>query len=256
MSISIIIPVYREGDGINALITHLRRLDTRGDAEIVVVDGHPDRDTISVIRDKDVVALGSAKGRARQMNAGAVVARGSLLLFLHADTWPPPGALSSIKGTLEDERLVGGAFDLRFDTKRRRMRLFARFDSLRARMSRIPFGDQAIFLRRSYFDLIGGFADILIMEDVDIMRRIKRRGDVIAIVDNPVTTSSRRFDREGLFYCLVRGGVLLTLFYLGVPPARLKRFYKDRFRTSPQACAADRPGARDRTVDTRNTSSP
>ena len=254
MNISIIIPVYREADGINALIAHLRRLDKRGDAEIVVVDGHPDRGTISVIRDKDVVTLGSAKGRARQMNAGAVVARGSILLFLHADTRPPAGALASIEGTMEDKRLVGGAFDLRFDTERRSLRLFARFDSLRARVSRIPFGDQAIFVRRDYFDRIGGFADIPIMEDVDIMRRIKRRGDAIAIIDNPVTTSSRRFDREGLLFCLVRGGTLLTLFYLGVPPARLKRFYKDCFRTPPETAAGDR--ARDRAVNTPNTPAP
>ncbi len=225
--ISIIIPVYRESGVINDLKAHVRRLDPQGQSEIIVVDGHPDRDTIDAIRTSGVTTLGSSKGRARQMNAGAGVARGSVLLFLHADTYLPENALTRILSVLADKQLVGGAFDLAFATRSRAARFLARVESWRARVSRIPFGDQAIFLRKTYFDSIGGFADIPILEDVEIMRRIKRRRERIVILDERVTTSARRLDHEGLFYCVVRGGCLLLLFSLGVPPERLKRFYKE-----------------------------
>lgn len=205
-------------------------LDRRGECEIIVVDGHRDRDTITAIRDPDVIGMGSARGRGRQMNAGAAVARGSILLFLHADTYLPPDGLAGITSVMKDARLVGGAFDLSFDSPRAGIRLLARVDSLRARLSRIPFGDQAIFLRRDYFKQIGGFARIPIMEDVEIMRRIKRRRDPIAFLAARVTTSARRLLHEGLVYCVARGGAFLLLFYLGVSPFRLKRVYKDGFR--------------------------
>jgi rSAM/selenodomain-associated transferase 2 len=244
--ISIIIPVYRESGEINDLLAHLRRLDPQGQSEIIVVDGHPDRDTNAAIRTSGVTTLGSSKGRARQMNAGAGVARGSILLFLHADTYLPENALARITSTLADKQLVGGAFDLAFATRSRVARLFARLESLRARVSRIPFGDHAIFLRKTEFDSIGGFADIPIMEDVDIMRRIRRRRERIVILDDHVTTSARRLHNEGLFYCVLRGGFLMLLFSLGVPPKRLERFYKECSGrdVAPQAPGRGRHGAR------------
>ncbi|UCH84627.1 MAG: TIGR04283 family arsenosugar biosynthesis glycosyltransferase, partial [Candidatus Latescibacterota bacterium] len=173
-TISIIIPVCHEAERINHLVAHLRMIDTRRDCELIVVDGSADSGTIDVLDDNDVIKLRSRKGRARQMNAGAAAASGSILLFLHADTTLPREAIESIENALDADDTVGGAFRVRFDPDRFVYRVFAWIDSWRSRVTRIPYGDQAIFVRRDYFDQNGGFSDIPLMEDVDLMRRIRR----------------------------------------------------------------------------------
>ena len=110
------------------------------------------------------------------MNAGAAVARGRILLFLHADTQLPPGGLLKIVDVLEDDQYIGGAFDLGIDSKRLFLKFIAARARLRSRLSRIPYGDQAIFVRKTYFEQIGGFKEFPLMEDIDFMKRIKRNG--------------------------------------------------------------------------------
>lgn len=159
------------------------------------------------------------------MNAGAKAARGDILIFLHADTKLPYGALKKISRALEEQDYVGGAFDLRIDSDTLFLRYISAGASLRSRWSRIPYGDQAIFLRKKYFDQIGGFKDIPLMEDVGLMRRIKRDGGKIIILPDKVTTSARRWQRDGALYTTVRNRVLVALFRLGVNPSRLAKYY-------------------------------
>jgi rSAM/selenodomain-associated transferase 2 len=160
------------------------------------------------------------------MNAGAVVARGEILIFLHADTRLPPGALKKINTVLENEKYVGGAFDLRIDSDRLFLKYIAARASLRSRLNRIPYGDQAIFIRKNYFDKIGRFKEIPLMEDVELMRRIKRRGDKIFILRDRVKTSARRWEREGVFYTTLKNQMLVNLYYLGVSPDKLAKYYR------------------------------
>ena len=228
--ISIIVPVYREGEAINDLIAHLRGLHGDPRREIIVVDGDPERSTLRVVRDPAVVVLGSAKGRGRQMNAGAAVARGAALLFLHADTFLPDGALERVTEVMRDPHHVGGAFGLDFDRDRWRYRFFGDVATLRSRITRVPFGDQAIFLRHAYFHAIGGFPDLPIFEDVALMNRIKKRGDRIRLLDERVRTSARRLEAEGAVFSTVRALLMLTLYHLGVSPRRFARFYGDLYR--------------------------
>jgi rSAM/selenodomain-associated transferase 2 len=225
--ISIIIPVYREAARISQMLAHLEMVDTNGDCERIVVDGSPEADTIVVIDDPAVTTVRSSKGRAKQMNAGAEVARGDILLFLHADTALPPGAIAAIIDAFEDPSIVGGAFRVRFEPQRFVFKVFGVIDSWRSRMTRVPYGDQAIFVRRDYFNRNGRFNDIPLMEDVELMRRIKRNGDRIRILDAVVTSSARRWEREGVLYCTARNCALVGLFWLGVSPHSLKRFYPD-----------------------------
>lgn len=222
---SIIVPVLNEGDRINLLIEQLRGRGFRPSYEIVVVDGDPQGGTIGGIRDRDVRAILSGTGRGRQMNAGAVAAQGEVLIFLHADTMLPQGALEKISRVLENRDYVGGAFDLKIDSDRLFLRYISVRASLRSRYNRIPYGDQAIFLRKEYFDRIGGFKDIPLMEDVELMRRIKRDGRKIYILPDKVTTSARRWQRDGALYTTLRNQVLVALFHLGVSPSRLARYY-------------------------------
>jgi len=223
--ISIIIPVWNEASVINRTLDHIFTLPYGGAVEIIVVDGHPEGKTINEIRQRRVDRMISEKGRANQMNAGARRAGGDVLLFLHADTMLPENALASIAGVIETGRHVGGAFDLGIESERMVFRLIERAASLRSRLTRIPYGDQAIFIRRDYFAEMNGFREIPIMEDMDIMRRIKKRGDAIHIIPARVKTSARRWEKEGILSCTLRNWMMAGLYLLGISPERLCRFY-------------------------------
>jgi rSAM/selenodomain-associated transferase 2 len=225
-SVSIILPVLNEAEGINKILSHLRAEDRRGESEIIVVDGDPEGSTISAIEDTLAIKAISDKGRARQMNYGASCASGAVLLFLHADTLLPGNGLARIVKAMEDPRVVAGAFDLGINTKRNIFRITEQYVALRTRLTRVPFGDQAVFIRREYFETIGGYRDIPIMEDVELMKRIRRRRDRISIIPEKVLTSARRWENEGILYCTLRNWALQTLYVLGVSPERLAKWYR------------------------------
>ncbi len=224
--VSIIIPVLSEAGGITRTIDHIRALDADGTAEIIVVDGDPGGSTIGSIKAEGVHTAVAEKGRASQMNHGAALATADVLLFLHADTLLPSNAFALIRSSMNDEHFVGGAFDLEFDTKRSIFKITESYVFLRTRLTKIPFGDQAIFIRRAYFDQIGGYRDIPIMEDVELMKRIRKRSDKICIIPEKVRTSARRYEQEGVLYCTLRNWLLQVLYGLGMSPQRLAKWYR------------------------------
>ena len=170
---SIIIPVFNETGQINLLIEHLRKQNLESSYEIIVIDGEPQGSTVVTIQDKDVTAITTDKGRGRQMNVGAAVARGEILIFLNADTILPDNALGKISQAMQDPDYVGGAFDLKIDSDRLFLKYISTRASFRSRWNRIPYGDQAIFIRKNYFNQIGGFKEISLMEDVDLMHEVQ-----------------------------------------------------------------------------------
>ena len=224
-SISIIVPVLHEAGRMGEWIEHIRE-QGNDNVEIIVVDGDPGKSTINTIVDPAVTKISSMPGRARQMNAGSQQACGEYLFFLHADTRLPEDAFESIQNTLSDPQIVAGAFDLEVESHRWSLRLISCCSRLRNRLLRIPYGDQGIFIRRSYFEKIGRFAEIPIMEDIELMRRIKRQGDRITILRRRIRTSARRWEKEGILYTTVRNLILSTLFYLGASPDKLARYYR------------------------------
>jgi rSAM/selenodomain-associated transferase 2 len=230
VTFSIIVPALHESDKINSLVEHLEGLERSRDAEMIVVDGNPNGDTIQAIGSDRVKKMVAPKGRARQMNAGASMAKGEILIFLHADTELPCNALKSINSAMAQGRYVGGALQLDFNSEKIRFRMLARLASLRCLLTRIPYGDQAIFIERDYFSALGGYKDIPIMEDVELMRRIKRKGDKICIVPEKVKTSPRRWEQEGFVYVNVRNAILFASYMLGVSPEKLASFYKDTYK--------------------------
>jgi len=223
---SFIIPVYRENQQINPLLDHLQRLPDSTNAEIIVVDGDPSESTLTEISKPGIRKITSRNGRGNQLNAGAYRASGDALIFLHADTRLPQNALAKIAEILKDEKIIGGAFDLGIDSSRFAFRVIEKIASLRSRLTRIPYGDQAIFIRRNYFQALGGFKDIPIMEDVELMRRIKWRRGKIMILKDKVKTSPRRWEAEGVVFCTLRNWFLITLYLLGFRPETLARFYR------------------------------
>jgi rSAM/selenodomain-associated transferase 2 len=224
--ISIIAPVLNEADRINSFLRHLRLQTTGHNAEIIVVDGADDSSTIAAIADSDVVRLAAPKGRAKQMNAGAAAAKAPILLFLHADAMLGPEALNEISDVMRDQKYAAGAFEIEFDSESFLLRLIALRSNIRCRLSRIPYGDQGIFIRKDYFEHIGGYREIDFLEDIDLMRRIKRDREKICILKSKIRISSRRWDKEGILFCTIRNQIAVSLFHLGVHPNTLARFYK------------------------------
>lgn len=223
--LSIIVPVLHEADIINDLISHLGNLESVKKSELIIVDGSATGDTILAVMDKTVRCLSSPPGRARQMNTGAAAAFGDILLFLHADTYLPPDALSLIDQCMAASPYIGGAFNLSIRSHQLSYRLIASVASLRSRITRIPYGDQAIFIDRKIFQRLGGYPEIPIMEDVALMRRIKKEGS-IAIIPRCVVTSPRRWKQEGILFTTIRNWSLLMAYYLGVSPKKLALYYE------------------------------
>lgn len=226
LSLSIIIPVYHEADIIEPMISTLKVLNGNPGVEIIVVDGDPDGSTIRVVGDAHVKTLLAKKGRASQMNRGAAAAKGDILLFLHADTRLPRHALQHILEIFRKRKIIGGSFDLGIRSEKKMYRLIEKMVYYRTRLTKIPYGDQAIFLSRRIFFRLGGFKEIPIMEDIELMRRIRAQGYPIGIIPDPVQTASRRWEEEGIVFCTLRNWALAVLFLLGVSPEKLVTYYR------------------------------
>ena len=197
-------------------------------ADIVLVDGGSTDATAAIAaRSPTVRFISSPRGRSHQMNAGARVARGDVLLFLHADTYLPDGALAAVDVATSDPGVVAGRFDVRFDNPGRAFRVIAWFMNHRSRWSGISTGDQAIFVCREPFNALGGYPDIPLMEDVELCRRLRGRGQVAAL-RLKVTTSARKWEQEGVVRTILLMWALRFLYMVGVRPARLYRWYYGR----------------------------
>jgi rSAM/selenodomain-associated transferase 2 len=223
MRLAIVIPALNEAANLSRLLPDLAR-GCPG-ADIVVVDGGSGDDTAAVVaRLPGPRLLESARGRAAQMNQGAREAGGDTLLFLHADTRLPDGAARAIEQALAEPGVVGGRFDVRFDNERPLYRIIAWFMNTRSRASGICTGDQAIFVRRADFEAVGGYPEIPLMEDIELSRRLKRRGNLRALRLR-VTTSARKWEREGPLRTMGLMWALRFLHFCGVAPTRLHRWY-------------------------------
>jgi len=200
--------------------------DGASSSEILVVDGGSSDASIDAASGLATRVLTSERGRARQMNAGAAAASGDVLAFVHADTIVPRSFARDIERALSDSTVVGGRFDVKLDDSALPYRLIGMLISLRSRISRTATGDQAIFVRRDVFERLGGFPNLELCEDLDFARRLKRTGKV-ACLRACVTTSARRWRRDGLARTVFRMWMIRGLYLLGVPPARLKQMYAD-----------------------------
>jgi len=240
--LSIVIPVLGEARNLERLLPELQAI--AAGAEVVVADGGSRDDTEAVLaRWPRATLVSSARGRAIQMNAGAARAAGDVFLFLHADTRLPRGFAEAMTRALGDQRVVGGRFDVRFDNPAWPFRLVAGMMNARSRLSGIFTGDQAIFVRRTAFEALGGYAEIPLMEDIELTRRLKRLGRV-ACLRLRVRTSARKWERDGLVRTIGLMWALRFLYVCGVSPERLHRWYYPALASAPEEPAGRRPGAR------------
>lgn len=222
--ISIIIPVLNEAENIRQAIACTQ---PSTNIEVIVVDGGSQDDTHKIASDLKVTIISSLPGRAVQMNKGATLAKGDILLFLHADTRLPTGFDVMIRTALQPTGTVAGAFALRIDGKVASLRLVEWGVNMRSHFWQMPYGDQAIFLTKETFNKIGNFPELPFMEDFEIMRRLKRIGR-ITIIPVPVITSARRWLQKGIWKTTLINQIIIIAYLLGVPPQRLIRWYRQK----------------------------
>ncbi len=219
--LSIIIPALNEEENIARTLASIRNTP---DAEIIVVDGNSADRTVDVARSYGVKALTANPGRAGQMNAGAAAAKGRALLFLHADTLLPDAFDEIIRRIIAQPGVSAGAFRLKIDAPSRGLRFIEWAANLRSKYLKMPYGDQAIFLRADLFNDLGGYAKVPIMEDVELIRRLRLRGR-IAISNAPVFTSARRWEKLGLTRTTLINYGMIIAYHLGVSTTRLAQWY-------------------------------
>lgn len=220
-TISVVIPALNEA---RALERNLPALSGLG-SEVVVSDGGSEDGTREVAERHGARVVVGPAGRGPQLNRGARATRSGGLLFLHADTALPAGAMDSIASALADGA-VGGGFQVRFDGSRSIYRVGSSIVNLRTRWLRSPLGDQAQFASRAAFETVGGYPDWPILEDLEFIRRLKRLGP-LAVLSPPVLTSARRFEETGITRTLFRNWLIFALYFAGVSPRRLAQLYRD-----------------------------
>lgn len=234
--ISVIIPLRNEATNLTQFLDALHQLPID---EVICVDGGSSDGSAILLQawakhsneTTRRIAMSASPGRASQMNAGAKRATGEILLFLHADTELPPDALGQVLTAMTNRTVSGGAFRLHIDSKHPFLLWVTWIANLRSIYWALPYGDQAIFVRRSIFETLGGYPDLPLMEDVAFIRGLKKAGHIV-ILKKTVTTSARRWQRQGYFFTSFRNMLILLFYFLGVSPKRLAKWYDSSYRTS------------------------
>lgn len=222
--ISVVIPTLEESGNIAAAVV---RAQSAVNVEVIVVDGGSRDGTAQIARRLGARVLTTAPSRAGQMNAGAAAARGGILLFLHADTQLPKGYHNLVRRALSDPRVAAGAFELQIDSPGPSLRIMEKVANRRSRYLKKPYGDQALFMSKAAFTDVGGYPDLPIMEDFELVRRLDRRGRIVTL-PVPVVTSARRWLKVGVWRTWILNQLTIAAYFMGVAPETLARFYRRR----------------------------
>jgi len=221
MKISVIIPTLNEESHIEKTLQSV--IKQAGDYELFIVDGGSTDNTIAIAK-RYTSVIDSKRGRAIQMNAGASLCKGDILLFLHADTLLPDDAFRELRKRMRDDTVSGGSFYIAFDADNFILRGISFITRFNFRL--FHFGDQGIFVRRDVFQKLHGYKDMPIMEDYDFYKRLRKQGKVI-LVRKPVISSARRFIKKGVIRQLLINKFVVLAYWAGVDIQTIKRFYDD-----------------------------
>ena len=224
--VSIIVPTLNEAAQIRDTLRALQALE--GEKEIVVVDGGSADETAVIARAAGAIVVESARGRGIQQHAGTIAACGDILWFVHADTIPPPAAISDINVALQDSSVVAGNFGLTFDGPSRAARqMTAIYPTLR--WLNLCYGDSGIFVRRAIYEEVGGFRPFAVFEDLDLLKRLRRTGRFVHLKTR-IVTSSRRFEGRNFAGMWLHWTSLQILYWAGVHPNTLANWYREARR--------------------------
>ncbi len=219
--VSVLVPVLDEARALPGLLDHLAAL--QGRFEVIVADGGSRDGTLDIARAHQSAprVVVPVRGRAAQLNAAAE--HGEALVFLHADSRLPYDAYATLRGALRDPAILGGNFALRFDGEDRFSRVLTIWYAIQRRAG-IYYGDSCVWTRRATFEALGGYRELPIMDDYDLVRRLERRGET-ACLPGPAATSPRRWRSLGVPRTVLSWVLIRWLFLAGVPPGRLARLY-------------------------------
>ena len=223
-ALSIVVPMLNEAANLPALIAHLSIWRERA-CEVVLVDGGSDDGSVELARAAGLRVIDSARGRALQMNAGAALCGGEILLFLHDDTRLPDAADVAVCHALTSPARHWGRFDVRIEGRPAMLRVVAAAMNLRSRLSGIATGDQAIFVRRTLFETVGGFPELALMEDIALSARLRKHAWPVCLRAR-VRTCGRRWEQRGVWRTIVLMWRLRWAYWRGVPAERLAEAYK------------------------------
>ncbi|MBD2136496.1 TIGR04283 family arsenosugar biosynthesis glycosyltransferase [Anabaena sp. FACHB-1237] len=227
--ISIIIPTLNEAENIATIVKVINHSNSTNTMEMIIVDGGSQDDTVKIAESLNIKlplkVINSAPGRAMQMNNGAIIAQGEILLFLHADTLLPNNFAEMILSCMQKSGIVAGAFTLKIDSNNWGLRLVEWGVKWRSLFLQLPYGDQAIFMKKDTFNQVGKFPELPIMEDFEIIKRLKKMGK-IAIISDPVITSSRRWLKKGIFHTTILNQIIIIAYVLGISPATIVKWYR------------------------------
>lgn len=222
--ISVVIPTLNEEKTIDKTLKHVQGLS--GKKEIIVVDGGSHDKTRELARERADMVVKTRKGRGHQLNVGAEMASGEIILFLHSDCRLDKGGLVAIDESLKDSSYIGGAFSLRIDDQAWPLRFISWSSNLRARYMNLIFGDQGIFIRKSVFKELGGYPDIPLMEDWEFSKNMAAVGKLVFLPEK-IYTSARRWHKYGIWRTIFLMHKIKILYLLGVDPVHLNKIYRD-----------------------------
>lgn len=238
--LSVVIPAWNDHANLAVLVPAVVKLNPL--PETIVVDASPDRQTEALILNSGAIYLRAAQpNRGAQLNLGAARATGDVLIFHHADSLLSGAHLAAIARALRDPAVIGGAFYRKFDARHPRLVWLEKAARFLTRHGGTFFGDQSLFVRRSTFAQLGGFAPLPLMEDVEFSARLHRAGKVVAL-DPPVVSSARRHHHRGARRTSIENGIFILLYKCGVSPARLHRwYYRDQLAAPNGSACATQP---------------
>ncbi len=222
--VSIIIPALNEAANVGKAVASAGAGEN---VEVIVVDGGSSDATVAVARAAGARVVSSRRGRSEQMNAGAAIAEGEMLLFLHADTLLPERFDRHVRGALSSPGVIAGAFEFGVDLEGKRYRRIERIINWRSRVLSMPYGDQALFVRARDFRRLGGFRSMRILEDVELVKRLHHWGR-IAIAPAKVVTSGRRWRELGPWRATILNRLAVYTFAIGFQPSQIAGWYHPR----------------------------
>jgi len=221
-SISVIIPTLNEADNIAETLLSIGH---ENNIQVIVSDGGSQDNTVSIAKSLGAKVINGLPPRSKQLNRGAAEATGDVLLFLHADTRLPKNFARLVLRSLAQPGIAAGAFELRIDAPNPALRFIERMANWRSRCLRTPYGDQGFFMLSRVFHQTGGFPEFPIMEDFELIRRLRKKGEIITL-SVPVLTSSRRWQNFGILETTLINQLIIIAYYMGIPPDTIARLYR------------------------------
>ena len=222
MKISIIVPTLNEARCLNKTLIKIQQLSPY---ELIISDGGSNDGTLKIAAKFTQHIIKGPAGRALQMNAGAQVATGDLLLFLHADSHIKPNSYQKMLDTMKNPKVIGGAFSLLIESSKWALQIINQFANLRSKYLGRAYGDQAFFVKKHIFQQMKGYTEFPICEDLDFYKRLKVFGSVV-LLKEVVLTSPRRWVNDGIWLTTIKNIFIATLFELGFPPRILTKWYQ------------------------------